>query len=253
MELDTVRNQLKQLRLATAAKELEQVLSKNKKAAHLGWVRELLEREIDARRESALRLRLKMARFPEVTTLETFDWSFNPEIDEAAVRELATLDFIRQNRIALFLGNPGTGKTHLAIAIGVLAARAGYRVYCSSAKKLQAQIVEAKLRNTMSDLFRRILSARLWIIDDWGVVHHPREVAEEIFDLMDRRKQSSAMLLTSNRDVEEWPQCFPDPVLSNITIDRIFDRAETILFKGPSYRLKGKIKIEEVPIENLGT
>jgi len=253
MELDTVRNQLKQLRLATAARELEQVLAKNKKAANLAWVRELFEREIDARRESALRLRLKMAKFPEVTTLETFDWGFNPEIDEEAIRGLSSLEFIPQNRIALLLGNPGTGKTHLAIAIGVLAARAGYRVYCSSAKKLQAQILEARLKNSMSELFKKILAARLWIIDDWGVVHHPREVAEEIFDLMDRRKQTSAMILTSNRDVEEWPQCFPDPVLSNITIDRIFDRAETVLFKGPSYRLKGKIKIEELEMERLGS
>jgi len=253
MELDTVRNQLKQLRLATAAREIEEVLSKNKKAASLGWVRELLEREIDARRESALRLRLKQAKFPEVTTIETFDWGFNPEINEEAIRGLANLEFIPQNRIALLLGSPGTGKTHLAISIGVLAARAGYRVYCSSAKRLQAQILEAKFKNSMNELFKKILGARLWIIDDWGVVHHPREVAEEIFDLMDRRKHSSAMILTSNRDVEEWPQCFPDPVLSNITIDRIFDRAETILFKGPSYRLKGKIKIEEVEMEKLNS
>ncbi len=253
MELDTIRNQLKSLRLATAAREIEAILTKNKKAASLGWVRELFERELDARRESALRLRLKQAKFPEVTTIETFDFTFNPEIDEEVVRQLATLEFIPKNRIALLLGSPGTGKTHLAIAIGVLAARSGYRVYCSSAKRLQAQILEARIKNSMSDLFKRILSAQLWIIDDWGVVHHPREVAEEIFDLMDRRKHSSAMILTSNRDVEEWPQCFPDPVLSNITIDRIFDRAEMLIFKGPSYRLKGKIRIDEVEVERLGS
>jgi DNA replication protein DnaC len=246
MDVETIRNQLKALRLATASRELEDVLTKQKKAVNLSWIADLLERELDARRESALKTRIKTAKFPEVTSLETFDFGFNPELDEQAIRGLATLSFIPQNRIALFLGKPGTGKTHLAIAIGITAARSGYRVYCSSAKRLQAQILEARLRNSMDELFKRILSARLWIIDDWGVVCHPREVAEEIFDLMDRRKQTSAMILTSNRDVEEWPQCFPDPVVSNITIDRIFDRAETILFNGPSYRLKGKIQIPDV-------
>ena len=248
MDIETVRTQLKSLRLATAARELDVVLTRQKKAVNLGWVADLLEREIDSRKENALKLRIKSARFPEVATLESFDFTFNPEINEEAIRNLATLSFIEQNRIALFLGNAGTGKTHLAISIGMLAARAGHRVYCSSAKRLQAQILEAKLRNSLNDLFKRILSSKLWIIDDWGVVHHPREVAEEIFDLMDRRKHTSAMILTSNRDVEEWPQVFEDPVVSNITIDRIFDRAETILFKGESYRLKGKIQIKEVDL-----
>jgi DNA replication protein DnaC len=102
------------------------------------------------------------------------------------------------------------------------------------------------MRNSLDELFRKMLIAKLWIIDDWGVVTLQREVAEEIFDLFDRRKYSSAMILTSNRDIEEWPQVFPDPVIANATIDRIFDRAETLVFKGDSYRLKGKIQIREI-------
>ena len=249
MDIETVRSQLKSLRLGVAAAEIDAVLGNQKKAVSLGWLGELLERELDARKENALNSRIKAAKFPEATTIDGFDFAFNPEIDEAAIRRLATLGFIQQNRIALFLGNAGTGKTHLAIAIGILAARAGHRVYCSSAKRLHAQIIEAKLKNSLGDLFKKILSSKLWIIDDWGVVHHPREVAEEIFDLMDRRKHTSAMILTSNRDVEEWPQVFDDPVVSNITIDRIFDRAETVIFKGESYRLKGKIQIKDIDLE----
>jgi DNA replication protein DnaC len=249
MDIETIRSQLKSLRLIVAATEIDAVLGNQKKAVSLGWLGELLERELDARKENALNSRIKAAKFPEATTIEGFDFEFNPEIDETAIRRLATLGFIQQNRIALFLGNAGTGKTHLAIAIGILAARAGHRVYCSSAKRLHAQIIEAKLKNSLGDLFKKILSSKLWIIDDWGVVHHPREVAEEIFDLMDRRKHTSAMILTSNRDVEEWPQVFDDPVVSNITIDRIFDRADTVIFKGESYRLKGKIQIKDLDLE----
>jgi DNA replication protein DnaC len=246
MNIETVRNQLKTIKLHTAASEIDQVLAKHRKAVSLSWISDLLEREIDARREKALMTRIKRANFPEITTLETFDWSFNPDINEHKIRELATLSFIENNQICLFLGQPGTGKTHLALAIGVLAANKGCRVYCSSLKRLAKDILQARLKNNLDALFKKILSARLWIFDDWGVTTMSREIAEEVFDLLDRRRYSSAMILTSNRDVDEWPQVFPDPVLANATIDRIFDRADICIFKGKSYRLKGKIEVKTI-------
>lgn len=248
MNTETVRNQLKSIKLYTAASELDQVLSKHKKAVSLSWISDLLEREIDARKEKSLISRIKRGNFPEITTLEGFDWSFNPETNEGKIRELATLSFIPSNQISLFLGQPGTGKTHLALAIGVLAAKNGYRVYCTSLKRLAQDIYYAKTKNNLDTLFKKILSSKLWILDDWGVTTMSREIAEEVFDLLDRRKYSSAMILTSNRDVDEWPQVFPDPVLANATIDRIFDRADISIFKGKSYRLKGKINIKNVDL-----
>ena len=249
MNIETVNNQFKTLKLHTAATELQEVLAKHKKAVSLSWISELLEREIDSRREKSLMARIKKANFPEVTTLETFDWSFNPNINEQQIRELATLNFIGNHQICLFLGQPGTGKTHLALAIGVLAANRGYRVYCNSLKKLAENILQAKMKNNLNALFKKILSARLWILDDWGVTTMTREIAEEVFDLLDRRKYSSAMILTSNRDVDEWPQVFPEPVLANATIDRIFDRADISIFTGKSYRLKGKINVKNVDLK----
>ena len=246
MNPEVLKSLLLELRLATASRELEAVLASQKKAVSLGWVAEVLEREIDARNEKSLRRRIHDARFPEITTIESFDFAFNPDIDEAKIRELATLKFIDQHQIALFLGAPGVGKTHLALAIGVLAVRDKRRVYCTSAKRLGQEILVAKRRGTLDQLFKRILSSNLWIIDDWGVVSMSREVAEEVFDLMDRRKHSTAMILTSNRDVSEWAEVFPDPVIANATIDRIFDRARTVLFKGPSYRLKGRIQARDL-------
>lgn len=246
MTVSVLTEQLKLLRLKTAAAELGDVLAENKKAVSLGWLSDLLQRELDARKETALRNRVRSARFPELTSLEGFDWDFNKDIDREKIESLASLEFIDQRGIALFLGKPGTGKTHLAVAIGVRATHQGHRVYCTSVKRLNQEIQAAKLKGTLDILFKKILSAHLWILDDWGVVSMSQEVSEEVFDLLDRRKQSSALLLTSNRAVDEWTQVFPDGVLAGATIDRIFDRAEVVLFDGPSYRLRGKLKVTEV-------
>lgn len=242
MSVEIVQSQLRRLMLSTAAREIEAVLAKHKKSASLGWVSELLEREIDSRKANGIQKRISRAAFPEVTTLEEFDWEFNAKIDRSRIEELGTLEFMRKNRIALFLGSPGVGKTHLAIAIGVRAAKAGHRVWWTSAKRLVQQIVMAKARNGLDEFFKHALSAQLWVIDDWGVVRMSREVSEEVFDLMDRRRYNSSMILTSNRAVEEWGAVFPDPVVANATIDRIFDRAEVLEFPGKSYRLKRRIQ-----------
>lgn len=250
MNLEIIKQQLKHLRLSHASREIETIVEKHKKAVNLTWVSEMLEREIDARKENTVRLRIQKAGFPELKSLESFDWNFNPEIGEERIRELATLKFLEDHLIALFLGPPGVGKTHLALAIGILAAQRGHGVYWASAKKLSNQILFHRNRNTLDLFFKKVLSAKLWIIDDWGVVSMPREIAEEIFDLLDRRKHQSAMILTSNRDVSEWGEVFPDPVIANATIDRIFDRPKVVLFKGQSYRLKGRIKNREREIDN---
>lgn len=125
MNTETIKAQLRELRMHTAAAELEALLAEQRKTVALDWVASLLAREVDARKQRAVVYRIKRAEFPEVTSLEGFDWDFNPGIDRAAIEKLATLDFIDKHEIALFLGKPGTGKTHLALAIGVRAVHRG--------------------------------------------------------------------------------------------------------------------------------
>jgi len=245
MNTETIKAQFQELKMKTAAREVDDVLVKEKKTVALEWLSILLAREIDARRESAVQSRIRRAEFPEVTSLESFNWDFNSDIDRRAVEELATLKFIDSNEIALFLGKPGTGKTHLALAIGVKAVHRGHRVFCTSVKRLSQAIANARARNTLDILFKKILSSRLWILDDWGVVSMKSEIAEEVFDLLDRRRHSSALILTSNRDVSEWGQVFPDPILAGAAIDRLFDRATILTFTGKSYRLTPKINVND--------
>jgi len=249
MKVETIKTQLKSLHLSAAAGEVEEVLARHGSAMDLGWLAELLERELDARRERAIARRIENAEFPEVKTLEGFDWGFNRKLDRAAVEELSDLEFIKRRGIALFLGQTGTGKTHLALGLGLKAATEGLRVYCASVKKLIAEIEFARARGSLASLFRRILSAQLWIIDDWGVVSMSREVSEEVFDLLDRRKLNSAMILTSNRDINEWGEVFADPVLANAAIDRMFEAAKVVVFEGKSYRLKDRIVLPDLRLD----
>lgn len=250
MSLEVVKEQFKKLKMFKSIKELDEILIKNKKAIDLSWLSEVLEAELDYRNEVSIQRRILNAQFPELRSLEQFNWAFNPKIQKEKIQELATLKFIEKNEIGLFLGSPGTGKTHIAISIGMLAARYGCKVYCTSVKRLTKKILAAKKENTLDSLFKKILTSKLWILDDWGVVSMNRDVSEEIFDLFDRRKHNSAMLLTSNRDVEEWPQVFSDPVLANAAIDRMFETANICIFQGESYRMKGRILMKDFDKEN---
>lgn len=251
MNAETIKTQLKSLKLSSAARELDEVLTRHRSAASLDWLSELLERELDARRERAIERRIEGAGFPEIKTLEGFDWDFNRKVDRGKIEQLAQLDFVRQRRIALLLGRTGTGKTHIALALGLKAAKEGMRVYCASVKRLAQEIQAARNKGTLDVLFRRMLAAHLWIIDDWGVVSMAREIAEEVFDLLDRRKLSSALILTSNRDVGEWGEVFADPVLANAAIDRLFEQAEILVFDGKSYRLKDRITLPSLKPEDV--
>lgn len=249
MTIDTIRDQLKTLRLPQAAQDLDAVLAKRKPKVDIAWLAELLELELDTRKENAIERRIKRADFPERRSLEQFNWDFNNKLPRDRVEELASLKFVESNEIALLLGKPGTGKTHHAIAIGMKAAQAGHSVFCTSVKRLATKIRKAQERGNLDILFKQILTTKLWLLDDWGVVSMPRDVSEEIFDLFDRRKHNSAMIITSNRDVDEWPQVFSDPVLASAAIDRMFENAHICIYDGDSYRMKGRIKFKEIDNE----
>lgn len=249
MTIDVIRDQLKKLHLPAASAELENILQKRKKSTDVQWLSELLSAELDARSDNAIERRMKRADFPERRSFEQFDWDFNKKIPRDKIEALKNLKFIEKNEIALFLGSPGTGKTHLAIALGMMAAQAGHSVFCTSVKRLGTKIRIAREKDKLDLLFKQILTSKLWILDDWGVVSMPRDVSEEIFDLFDRRKHNSAMILTSNRDVEEWPQVFPDPILASAAIDRMFEDANICIYEGPSHRMKGRIIFREIDKE----
>jgi DNA replication protein DnaC len=210
----------------------------------LQWLIGLFDSELDRRKERSFQRRISDAKFPSLSTLEDFDWDFNEDIPRAEIEELDEPPFIEEKRIGLLLGETGTGKTHIAHALALNGIRRGKRIFCSSLKSLEVDVAKAKANSSLETLKQRILKSDLWVLDDWGVVSLKRDVAEEVFDLLDRRKGRTALLLTSNRKVEEWPELFPDQVLASAAIDRMFERAHVLSFQGPSYRLQGWKKPE---------
>ena len=128
MTIDVIRDQLKQLRMPAASAEIEGLVQKGKRSQDLKWLSELLSTELDARADNAAEKRIKKAEFPERRSFEQFNWDFNKKLPREKIEDLKDLKFIENNEIALFLGSPGTGKSHLAIALGMSAAQSGHSV-----------------------------------------------------------------------------------------------------------------------------
>mgnify|MGYP006063543013 FL=1 len=136
MSIKSLESLMKELRLKTASEELRDILKEYKSNASLDWITDLLQREVDVRKEKALTNRIRRAKFPTLKSFEEFDWTFNKSISKKKMTDLSKLEFLKDNGIVLFLGQPGTGKTHLAISIGIQAVYAGKNVYWSSLKRL---------------------------------------------------------------------------------------------------------------------
>jgi DNA replication protein DnaC len=235
---------LKRLRLPRVGERLASV---TQQAAEADWSYEeflttLLETEVFARDQSALERRVKAARFPSRSkTLENFDFTFQTSVKKQVLLHLASLRFVELGHNVIFLGPPGTGKTHLSIALGLKTCLAGYAVLFLSAVELVTQLLEAEEQGTLRQALNRLLKPDLLIVDEVGYIPFGRSAANLFFQVVNGRYEQGSMILTSNRAFSSWGEIFGgDVVVAAAMIDRLVHRAEIISLKGTSYRLKGK-------------
>ena len=201
-----------------------------------------LEMEWRGRQQRGIEARLKLARFPWLKTLDQFDFEFQPSVDRKVVRELAGLAFVERAHNVVLLGQPGVGKTHLAIALGVKAVEAGYSVLFLTLETLMTRLSRAKHENRLERALQQLAYPRVLILDEIGYLPLSREEASLFFRLLVRRYERGSLVVTSNKSFIDWGEIFNDQVLATAILDRLLHHSTTVNIKGESYRLKEKRK-----------
>lgn len=204
--------------------------------AHSEFLYYLLHDEIERREAKQLSMRLKRASFEHNKSLEDFDFAFNPNVPKAKILELATCAFVDKRENILLVGQTGVGKSHIAQALGHRACMAGHLVLYTSAHQMLTELRASRADNTYDRKLLRFSKPDLLIIDDLGLRPLRHDEPMDLYDVISRRYERGSIIITSNRDVGEWPPLFHDELLAGAAMDRLLHHGHTVAIEGQSYR-----------------
>ncbi|WP_437731454.1 IS21-like element helper ATPase IstB [Sorangium sp. So ce1335] len=229
---------LKKLRLSGVLQSLEVRVRQavDEQLSHEEFLVRLLSDEVDRRDGRQFDQRVRRAGFDSLKTLEDFDFQFNPRVPKAKVIDLATCSFVERRQNVLLVGQAGVGKSHIAQALGHRACRAGYQVLYVGAGDMLKQLRAGRADGSYDRRLARLVGVDLLVVDDLGLRSLTVEEAADVYEVIRLRYQRGAMILTSNRAVEEFGGLFGDPLLASAAMDRLLHDAHVLVLEGDSYR-----------------
>jgi DNA replication protein DnaC len=242
LDMAQLRETLLSLKLDCIAENLDALCNQaaQEKWTYATFLGQLLDEEVAIRDQRRLAVTTKMARFPFHKTLEQFDFDFQPSVEKRRLQELSSLRFVADGSNVLLLGPPGVGKTHLAIGLGVKALEAGLSTYFVSVPELIDLVNQDAQRGQLPKRMQQLCKPRVLILDEMGYLPLERQVATFLFQLVAKRYEKGAIIVSSNKSFSEWGELFTDQVLATALLDRLLHHSALINIRGQSYRLKEK-------------
>ena len=240
--LDELRRNLELLKLGAMLERLDDALEQAQtlQQGYATFLAGLVQTQVLAITDASAQRRIKAAKFPETKTFDTFDWTFQKGLNVQLVKDLMNLEFIRQARPVLLLGKPGTGKSHISISYGHLAALSGYTVRYFSVSKLLSELYATLADNTTDRFVARLSRIHLLILDDLRDLPSKEEYTSLLYDVIDARNGRRSTILSSNLNVKQWGKALGNRVLTASLVDRLMERGHVINIKrGRSYRTHG--------------
>jgi len=245
--LDRIESNLTRLRLPRIREILEQVLKVAEKQdkSHLSFLDELLEEEVAHKEQRRIETALKISGLPFIKSIDEFDFTFQPKLDRQKVMSLFDLTFVQQKGNVIFLGSPGVGKTHLAVSLAIKACQSGMSIYFTNMEDLIKKLKKDH-ETGRPGKGRSYYKSSLVVIDEVGYTPINREECNLFFRFIAIRYEKASTVITSNKGFSDWTELFHDPIIVSAILDRLLHHSVVINIKGNSYRLKGKLKENEV-------
>jgi DNA replication protein DnaC len=245
--METLKEHLRNFKLAGMLMSLEERITyaNDKQLSYQQFLELLCEDELNNRNDNSYKKRYAKAKLPAHKTVEDFDFSFQPSLNKKQINDALTCQFIKEKRNLTFIGNPGTGKTHLSIAVALRALSKNFKVLFTSVSEMLYQLHISKADNTYYKKLEEYLRPDLLVLDELGFKKFPQYAADDFFEVISKRYEAGSLIITTNKPFEEWSTIFGDSILAGAILDRIVHHSMIFTIKGPSYRSKTLQKKEE--------